>query len=81
MINRYGPLEQFGPEVLNEQNRALALLFKDIATLRTDEPLFEDVDELRWSGATPEFAQVAEKIGSARLLTRVRKLEKDSSRR
>src|SRR5215203_5752291 len=76
LINRYGPLEQFGPEVLNEQNRALALLFKDVATLRTDEPLFEDVDELRWSGATPEFAQVAEKIGSARLLTRVRKLEK-----
>ncbi|HEY0366793.1 MAG TPA: 5'-3' exonuclease H3TH domain-containing protein [Pyrinomonadaceae bacterium] len=76
LINRYGPLEEFGPEVLNEQNRALALLFKDLATLRTDEPLFEDVDELRWSGATPEFAQVAEKIGSARLLTRVRKLEK-----
>ena len=81
LINRYGPLEQFGPEVLNEQNRALALLFKDIATLRTDEPLFEDVDELRWSGATPEFAQVAEKIGSTRLLTRVRKLEKTLSRR
>jgi 5'-3' exonuclease len=76
LINRYGPLEQFGPEVLNEQNRALALLFKDLATLRTDEPLFEDVDELEWRGATPEFEQVAEKIGSARLLTRVRKLEK-----
>jgi 5'-3' exonuclease len=76
LINRYGPLEQFGPEVLNEQNRALALLFKDLARLRTDAPLFEDVDELEWRGATPEFAQVAEKIGSARLLTRVRKLEK-----
>jgi len=81
LINRYGPLEEFGPEVLNEQNRALALLFKDLATLRTDEPLFEDVDELRWSGATPEFAEVAEKIGSARLLTRVRKLERKLSRR
>jgi len=78
LINRYGPVEQFGPEVLNEQNRALALLFKDIATLRIDAPLFKDVDELRWRGATPEFAQVAEKIGSARLLTRVRKLEKRS---
>ena len=76
LINRYGPLEQFGPEVLNEKNRVLALLFKDLATLRTDAPLFEDVDELEWRGATPEFAQVAEKIGSARLLTRVRKLEK-----
>lgn len=80
LINRYGPLEQFGPEVLNEQNRALALLFKDLATLRTNAPLFKDVDELRWRGATPEFAQVAEKIGSARLLTRVRKLEKKLSR-
>src|SRR5215207_10649524 len=76
LINRYGPLEQFGPEVLNEQNRALALLFKDLATLRTNAPVFEDVDELQWRGATPEFAQVAEKIGSARLLARVRKLEK-----
>ena len=80
LINRYGPLEKFGPEVLNEQNRALALLFKDLATLRTDAPLFEDVDELQWRGAMPEFAQVAEKIGSARLLTRVRKLEKELSR-
>ncbi len=76
LINRYGPLEKFGPEVLNEQNRVLALLFKDLATLRTDEPLFEDVDELQWRGATPEFAEVAEKIGSARLAARVRKLEK-----
>jgi 5'-3' exonuclease len=81
LINRYGPLEKFGPEILNEQNRALALLFKDLATLRTDAPLFKDVDELRWRGATPEFAQVAEKIGSARLLTRIRKLEKQLNRR
>jgi 5'-3' exonuclease len=76
LINRYGPLEEFGPEVLNEQNRALALLFKDLATLRTDAPLFENIDELEWRGATPEFAAVAEQIGSARLLARVRKLEK-----
>jgi len=76
LINRYGPIEKFGPDVLNEQNRALALLFKDLATLRTDAPLFKDVDELEWRGSTPEFAEVAEKIGSARLLTRVRKLEK-----
>ena len=76
LINRYGPLEDFGPEVLNKENRKLALLFKDLATLRTDAPLFDDVDELRWRGATADFAKVAEKIGSERLLTRVRKLEK-----
>jgi len=80
LINRYGPLEDFGPEVLNKENRALALLFKDLATLRTDAPLFEDVDELRWRGATPEFGAVAEKMESARLLARVRKLEKSLKR-
>ena len=76
LINRYGPIENFGPEVLNKENRRLALLFKDLATLRSDEPLFEDVEELRWRGTTPEFAQVAEKIGNASLLKKVRKLEK-----
>lgn len=75
MINRYGPIEDFGPEVLNEENRGKALLFKELAVLRTDAPLFEDVEELRWRGAKPEFEEVAEKIDGARLLARVRKLE------
>ena len=76
LINRYGPIEDFSPQVLNDEKRALALLFKDLATLRDDAPLFDDVDELRWQGATAEFASVAEKIDSPRLLTRVRQLEK-----
>jgi 5'-3' exonuclease len=80
LINRYGPIEKFGPEVLNEQNRKLALLFKDLARLRTDAPLFKDVDELEWRGAMPEFVEVAERIGSARLAARVRKLEKKLNR-
>ena len=80
LINRYGPIEEFGPEVLNDQNRELALLFKDLATLRTNAPLFKDVDELEWRGATPAFVQTAEKIGSARLAARVRKLEKKLNR-
>lgn len=75
LINRYGPIEQFGPEVLNEENRGKALLFKELATLRTDALLFEDVEELRWRGAKPEFEEVARKIDGARLITRVRKLE------
>jgi 5'-3' exonuclease len=79
LINRHGALEDFPPQVLNEQNRPLALLFKELAVLKTDAPLFEDVDELCWRGATPEFAAVAEKIGSARLLTKVRKLERSLS--
>ena len=76
LINRYGPLEKFPADALNEENRGLALLFKDLATLRTNARLFDDVDELRWRGPTPEFAAVAEKIESARLLARVKKLEK-----
>jgi 5'-3' exonuclease len=76
LINRYGALENFGPNVLSEENRGLALLFKDLATLRTDAPLFDDVEELHWRGATDGFAAMAEKIESPRLLTRVRRLEK-----
>jgi 5'-3' exonuclease len=75
LINRYGPLEEFPPNALNEENRPLALLFKELAILRTDAPLFEDVDELRWRGATPEFASVTEQIDNPRLLEKVRKLE------
>ena len=76
LINRYGPIENFGPEVLSEENRGRAVLFKELATLRTDAPLFEDVEELHWRGATTDFAQVTEKIDNARLLTKVRQLEK-----
>jgi 5'-3' exonuclease len=41
-------------EVLNSK-RDLAFLFRDIATLRTDLPLFATVDELLWKGPTPAF--------------------------
>lgn len=76
LINRYGPIEEFPANALSDANRPLAILFKDLATLRTDAPLFEDVDELRWRGATSEFEAVAKKIGNQRLLTKVRKLER-----
>jgi 5'-3' exonuclease len=39
--------------------RDLALLFRVLATLRTDIPLFATVDELEWKGPTPAFVQVA----------------------
>lgn len=35
------------------RDRDLALLFRQLATLRTDVPVFDDIDELRWQGATP----------------------------
>jgi 5'-3' exonuclease len=75
-INRYGPIEDFPPDALNEENRMNALLFKDLATLRIDAPLFDDVEELHWRGATPGFPAYTQKIENPRLLQRVRKLEK-----
>jgi 5'-3' exonuclease len=46
--------------------REQALLFRTLATLRIDIPLFENVDELRWAGPTPEFNSVAAKLDAAR---------------
>ena len=39
-----------------------ALLFRTLATLRTDIPLFEDVEALRWKGPTPRFAAMAAQL-------------------
>ena len=69
LINRHGPLEDFPPEVLGG-NRDLALLFKDLATLRADAPLFSDVEELRWQGPAEAFRATAEKMGQPRLVER-----------
>ena len=69
LLNRYGAIEEFPPAVLGT-SRDLALLFKDLATLRTDAPLFREVDELRWSGPTDAFASRAEQMGATRLLQR-----------
>jgi 5'-3' exonuclease len=74
LINRYGAIEQFPAEVLSDSNRQLALLFKDLATLRTDIPLFKRIDELKWSGPTPSFEAVATKIDAPRLSLRIKKL-------
>jgi 5'-3' exonuclease len=72
LLNRYGPIENFPPEVLGDR-RDLALLFKNLATLRTDAPLFKKVETLRWRGATPEFAGWAEQMKAPRLAERCEK--------
>jgi 5'-3' exonuclease len=69
MIERFQHIELFPPDVLKEKQE-LALLFKTLATLRTDAPLFDDVDELKWSGPTRDFAAFTEKIADKRLLSR-----------
>jgi 5'-3' exonuclease len=47
------------------RERDRALLFRDLATLRTDIPLFESVDELKWSGPTPQFAALGARLDAA----------------
>jgi 5'-3' exonuclease len=74
LVHRYGAIEDFPANVLGP-NLESALLFKRLATLRTDLPLFRDVDELRWKGATPDFPAWVERIGDAKLGTRVQDLE------
>ncbi|HMF29017.1 MAG TPA: 5'-3' exonuclease H3TH domain-containing protein [Candidatus Cybelea sp.] len=69
LLNRYGPIENFPQNVLGEQ-RDLALLFKKLATLRTDAPLFKKVETLRWRGATPAFAAWADRMKAPLLLER-----------
>src|SRR6266446_1392294 len=72
LLNRYGRIENFPRKILGEQ-RDLALLFKKLATLRTDAPLFKKVETLRWRGATPEFAKWAKRMEAPRLLERCEK--------
>ena len=62
----------FPSNILGKQ-RKLALLFKKLATLRTDAPLFKKVETLRWRGATPAFAAWAELMEAPRLLKRCEK--------
>jgi 5'-3' exonuclease len=69
LLNRHGRIEDFPPTVLGE-HRDRALLFKNLATLRTDAPLFSDVKELRWCGPTDACAAAAERLGDLRLLAR-----------
>src|SRR5213594_3578395 len=62
LLNQHGPIEDFPAKVLGD-NRERALLFKKLATLRTDAGLFQDVDELRWRVPTGAFAAWTERVG------------------
>jgi 5'-3' exonuclease len=42
-----------------------ALLFRILATLRTEIPLFDDVDELRWKGPAPAFEEIGKRLDAA----------------
>jgi 5'-3' exonuclease len=81
VLSRFGKLEAIPPnaqdwhvsvsnmrslsEVFNDK-RDLAFLFRDLATLRTDLPLFATVDDLLWRGPTPAFPLIAERLDKAK---------------
>jgi len=73
LVGRFGALEQFPESVLDGERREQALLSKRLATLRTDAPLFSDVEQLRWRGAGARFAEYAAQLDDARLLPRSQK--------
>jgi 5'-3' exonuclease len=72
LIARHGAIEDFPATVLGDR-RQDALLFKKLATLRSDEILFDDVEDLRWNGPSPAFASIVEKINAPQLLRRAEK--------
>jgi 5'-3' exonuclease len=76
MIAKHGAIESFPDGLLGSaENLEHALLFKRLATLRSDAPLFEDVEELRWQGPTAIFADVANAMGEPRLAARAARLK------
>jgi 5'-3' exonuclease len=74
LLTRHGRIEDFPAEVLGEKQE-LALLFKQLATLRTDAPLFSDVEQLRWRGPTAAFDAWTRTSGDSRLLDRGRRIQ------
>jgi len=50
-----------------ERDCKKALLFRTLATLKTDIPLFKKVDELRWTGPTPAFDEIGRLLDDAKV--------------
>src|SRR5207244_12683214 len=73
LLNRHRVTETF-PTTELAKDRDRALLFKHLATLRTNAPLFQNVDELEWRGPTGTFPEWTERLGDQRLLPRCRTL-------
>jgi 5'-3' exonuclease len=86
VLSRYGTIEAIPDDVRDwdlslrgadklaatlRDNRELALLFKDLATLRDEEPLFDNLDALRWQGPTAAFPAFCAAIESDTLLSRI----------
>jgi len=89
VLGRYAHLERIPPKATEwtvpvrgaarlaaslEQNRALAMLFRTLATLRTDAPVSSSVEELRWRGPLPEFEGVVQHLRVPGLWDRARRV-------
>ncbi len=55
------------------KNYKNALLFRELSTLRTDVPLKESLNDLKWQGATPRLKKVCKELGSESILERIKK--------
>lgn len=80
VLSRYHHLEQIPAEARDwhvgvaapaelaqtlQRNFGDALLFRDLATLRTDVPVFASVDDLRWRGPTADFEAIGTRLDAA----------------
>src|SRR2546425_11083965 len=89
VLTRWGRFEQFPAECAGwnvdvrwvgqlcrtfHLERKRAYLFRDLATLRSGERLFESVEELRWTGPRPTFEEVARWLEAPALAERARRL-------
>ena len=59
------------------EQRDLAMLFREIATLRVDRSLLDDISELRWEGPRPEFSEVCDYLRDPSLARRAHTLADD----
>ena len=72
LINQYGPIEKFPKEILKDSHKQ-ALLFKKLATLRTNAKLFKKVDQLQWKGPGKAFESFTSKVKDPKLFDRASK--------
>jgi 5'-3' exonuclease len=69
LLNQYGAIDNFPAKVLGAKQE-LALLFKQLATLKTDAKLFRRADELKWRGPSPTFETLVRKFDESKLFQR-----------
>jgi 5'-3' exonuclease len=89
LLARYGHLEQIPARAVDwdvavrgaerlaaalDEYRPQAYLFRGLATLRVDVPVFTSIDEIRWTGPRPEFEALCDHLGSPGLARRARAL-------